>query len=1031
MKKIVAVLLLIVGMGTVLFASGKARSGLPARYRLQRAVAKGELRKVENLLALNPGLDVSGFHPPPTMVAARRGDIAILNALVSFGFDPLEKGMLRIGKNAFYGTALCAAAGEGHLDVVKYLVEGCNASVDGQELMPDGRQDGWTPLEWAAFNGKLEVCRYLLKTGASVSVKDVDGRTALYVAAGSGRLDVARLLLTVGADAAAKDVNENTPLQMAAFSGSVGLCRLLLSKAPGALNAAGKNGLTPLHYGAGAGKTDVCEALLAAGAKVNARDKQNRTPLYLAATGGYLETCQVLVKHGADVMAASGLGLTPLHRAAISGNGALCEFLLTKGADIKAKSRYGYTPLDLAARQNKTGALRVLLVHGANVKATSREGFTPLHVAIMNRHSAEARMLLQWGADPNARDWDGWTPLHWACALFSAKQSFAFAKEAKKAEKKAPEEGMVRVLIAAGAKVNAVTNSGDTPLILAASSGDEEGVRVLLKTGADPNAANSRGRTPLDMAYRLRFGGGPIAKMLKDAGAVEVRPSLATLDKKLFRAMQMGDQAAFAAALADGADPNSEYWGIRALNEAVSCESTEMRLPVSERRNRDFVDPLLAAGADVDAGGAIGNPPLENAARYGNVALVKLFIRKEAKLEAKGEDGDTALYSAAARGHVAVVGLLAEAGADADAKGALGSTPLMAAAASGSVDTVKYLLDHGADVNSKASFGWSALHVGVLVHSRAIVRLLLDRGADPEAMASGGATPLDLAVFSGDNADEKLLRARGAHTLHKASINLSQAIREGDEDKLKRALDNGASVNLGVIPFVPPVFLAANEDKWKMTADLLRSGADPNSLDWQRSPLLFTLVRLNAPRNLLEICLDKGADVNTGNKNGSTVLLEAIRMGRRDLVEFFIRAGADLLVRDKKGRSVLGQSYYGGGFDASFISYLLDKGADMENRDKEGRTPLINFTTKERADLLKVLIERGANLNAADNDGNTALHFAAREGWQDGVMMLLEAGADASLKNKDGLSPIGEAFDSGKRRIADLIRLYKLVPRPG
>ena len=105
------------------------------------------------------------------------------------------------------------------------------------------------------------------------------------------------------------------------------------------------------------------------------------------------------------------------------------------------------------------------------------------------------RSLLEQSVDVDAPQGDGTTALHWA----------AYRDDAE----------IARLLIDAGAKLNAKTRLGDlTPLLLAAKNGNAALIEILLEAGTDANDADSNSTTPL--MYSAASGNTDAVKLLLD-----------------------------------------------------------------------------------------------------------------------------------------------------------------------------------------------------------------------------------------------------------------------------------------------------------------------------------------------------------------------------------------------------------------------------------------------------------------------------------------------------------------------------------
>ncbi|HSN91891.1 MAG TPA: ankyrin repeat domain-containing protein [Anaeromyxobacteraceae bacterium] len=163
------------------------------------------------------------------------------------------------------------------------------------------------------------------------------------------------------------------------------------------------------------------------------------------------------------------------------------------------------TLLHYAAGGGWVAVVRLLAEKGADVNVPDGGGMTPLHHASARQQVEAARFLLASGAKPSlaARDPDGNTPLLLAVASPKEREAWIFTVYgpiATTVKGPGPSVGLVELLLADGADIQAATNRGDTPLHLAASLGNADVVRVLLARGADREARNGAGATPAALA---------------------------------------------------------------------------------------------------------------------------------------------------------------------------------------------------------------------------------------------------------------------------------------------------------------------------------------------------------------------------------------------------------------------------------------------------------------------------------------------------------------------------------------------------
>jgi ankyrin repeat protein len=169
-------------------------------------------------------------------------------------------------------------------------------------------------------------------------------------------------------------------------------------------------------FAANRGFTDIVELLATASADLDLlpTDAERMPALIAAASKGHARTVAALLKLGARAEVVDGEGRTALMHASESGNLEVMAALLDGGADVNGGLPLG-TPLVVAASSGKIAAVKLLLQHHAEVDKPFRieelEGVTALMAAAIEGKEDVVRLLVQAGADLEARNSGGATAL--------------------------------------------------------------------------------------------------------------------------------------------------------------------------------------------------------------------------------------------------------------------------------------------------------------------------------------------------------------------------------------------------------------------------------------------------------------------------------------------------------------------------------------------------------------------------------------------------------------------------------------------
>ena len=199
--------------------------------------------------------------------ASSKGNLKEVIRLVESGVDVNET-----TKNGW--NALLEASGEGHLKIVKYLLEhGANANIKA----------GYTSLMRAAYHGYFDIAKCLVKYGADINAKDDVGMSVLMRT--FGRLELIR---HVAEFIDFKDSEDEFALLIErAKNDYLKMVKFLVENGVD-VNSVSDNGWSVLMWIAGnSDNVEVVEYLVESGADINIKSRDGKTALDIAKNYGY------------------------------------------------------------------------------------------------------------------------------------------------------------------------------------------------------------------------------------------------------------------------------------------------------------------------------------------------------------------------------------------------------------------------------------------------------------------------------------------------------------------------------------------------------------------------------------------------------------------------------------------------------------------------------------------------------------------------------------------------------------------------
>jgi ankyrin repeat protein len=292
----------------------------------------------------------------------------------------------------------------------------------------------------------------------------------------------------------------------------------------------------------------------------------------------------------------------------------------------------------------------------------------------------------------------------------------------------------------------------------------------------------------------------------------------------------------------------------------------------------------------------------------------------------------------------------------------------------GDLELCQRLVERGFSIDGTCECGCTPLLKACVHNRREIASYLLTIGASVEGLTCDGEygnedfSALHYAASMGDKILEAIIE-RAPYITEKGP----QAVR--------------IAARLGYVKILQLLFSHIDDPKSLLEA---RSDGTPTVEKYGRSYRKYQF----------------GTEIGQG-----TSLHFAAMYNHIEVVEFLLRAGADLEARDEKGLTALQHSIER--YESADVTELLvSAGANVNTRDCEGLTPLMRAARRGPPTSLKIILSKydGEVLHARDRWGKTALHHAIEEGQLSAAKELVKLGAQVNILDYAGVSPLQSAI---------------------
>ncbi|KAJ5776726.1 uncharacterized protein N7511_001737 [Penicillium nucicola] len=373
--------------------------------------------------------------------------------------------------------------------------------------------------------------------------------------------------------------------------------------------------------------------------------------------------------------------------------------------------------------------------------------------------------------------------------------------------------------------------------------------------------------------------------------------------------------------------------------------------------------------------------------------------------------------------------------------------------------------DYRANANTTDSRSRTPIFYAVRTKNEQIIRILLEnKEADINWQDQHRQTPLVYAIERNLLPTASLLLEFNPYLIRvdiKKRSAIWYAIARCDESLVQALLKRGSDIRTPDYKDFSPICLAVTK-KPPNIARLILLNSDPDSRKILlkdvalRNSLLRRAVQASL-QDVIALLVAHGADPNSRNRDGQSLLHQATKNGDREVVQQLLtyedisinatdrrsctalhiaaeygctsvakcllaKCGIESSARDTYGRTAfhIAAEYGNKLITRLFLAYGV---VDINARDANGATALcLAVKEKHTAAALQILAEDHVDLNVAGQNGWTALHHAVSVGSIPVACVLLNNDQlDPNLRDDEGWPPLTHAASNGDLRMVELL----------